>query len=183
MNKPILIAEVKVRSPFGFKSDKSWGELFELANANGDWLSIHTDSRWGGSFADIKRARTKTDKPILAKGIHKTDEDIEKALDGGADYVLVVGRVPKIHKEKLIIEPRTIEQLKALDEQYKAVWNSRDLKTGQAKAEKFVAARSVFSGWLCQASFIRTRDDIQSQADAVLVGENLEEFIASFGRI
>jgi indole-3-glycerol phosphate synthase len=183
MNKPILIAEVKTRSPFGFQSDKSWGELFELANAHGDWLSIHTDPRWGGSFSDIKKARTKTTKPILAKGIHRTDEDIEKALAAGADYVLVVGRVPKIHASKLIIEPHTIAQLKALNEQHKAAWNARDLKTGQAKDEEFAEARSAFSGWLCQASFIQTKDDIHPQADGVLVGESLEGLIASFDRI
>ncbi|MAJ97292.1 MAG: hypothetical protein CMI56_01585 [Parcubacteria group bacterium] len=47
----------------------------------GDIISIHTDSRWGGSFELLEKARGLTDKPILAKGIHKDDADIEKALE------------------------------------------------------------------------------------------------------
>ncbi|MBI3259427.1 MAG: hypothetical protein HYZ54_08155, partial [Ignavibacteriae bacterium] len=107
-----IIAEVKIQSPFGFKSDKSWGELFQVANTIGDIISIHTDSRWGGSFELLKRARLLTTKPILAKGIHSTDDDIEKAVAYGADWVLVAGRIPRIRKEQCLIEPFTFEELK-----------------------------------------------------------------------
>ena len=68
-----IIAEVKTQSPFGYKSDKSWDELFEVANKVGDIISIHTDRRWGGSFELLQKARSLTNKPILAKGIHKND--------------------------------------------------------------------------------------------------------------
>src|SRR5580698_3732423 len=89
-----LIAEVKAQSPFGYKSSKNRDELFELACRAGDIISIHTDLRWGGSFELLADARTKTDKPILAKGIHADDVLVEQAIECGADYVLIVGRFP-----------------------------------------------------------------------------------------
>ena len=68
MKRPFeLIAEVKTASPFGWSSNRSWEELFDLANQYGDIISIHTDSRWGGSFDLLKQARQQTTKPILAK--------------------------------------------------------------------------------------------------------------------
>ncbi len=174
-----IIAEVKTVSPFGYKSDKSWEEMFEIANRVGDILSIHTDPRWNGSFELIKRAKSMTDKPILAKGIHATDEEIEKAVAAGADYVLVVGRMPKVHLDKCFIEPLTLAELKTIPSNLKAVWNSRDLSNGGMKTETFEQARQIFSGWLCQASNLKTVADIKAGADAVLVGTNLEEFANS----
>ena len=38
-----IIAEVKTGSPFGFKSGRTWGELFKTAERAGDVISIHTD--------------------------------------------------------------------------------------------------------------------------------------------
>ncbi len=177
--KKLIIAEVKTESPFGFKSEKAWDELFAIADRVGDMISIHTDSRWGGSFDLIRKARRLTKKPILAKGIHPADADIEKAIEAGADYVLVVGRIPKIHLEKCLIEPRSLAELAKIPANLKAVWNSRDLATGGLKKETFAKARKLFSGWLCQASNIRTKADIEPGADAVLVGSNLETFAQS----
>jgi indole-3-glycerol phosphate synthase len=54
-----IIAEVKTQSPFGFKSQKTWKELFKIASEAGDIISIHTDSRWGGSF-DLLKINSKT---------------------------------------------------------------------------------------------------------------------------
>ena len=181
-NRIQLIAEVKTTSPFGFRSDKTWDELFQIANIYGDIISIHTDPRWGGSFELIKKAKSLTNKPILAKGIHETDELLMKAIESGADYTLVVGRIPNIPKEllkKCLIEPNSLEELKAIQAGLKVAWNSRDLSTGGLKSETFVQAREVFTGWLCQASNIKTALDVNKEADAVLVGSHLEPFIAS----
>ena len=41
-----VIAEVKLISPFGFKSSKSWNELFGIASTLGDMISVHTDPGW-----------------------------------------------------------------------------------------------------------------------------------------
>lgn len=174
-----IIAEVKTQSPFGYVSDKSWNELFEIANKIGDIISIHTDPRWGGSFELLQKARLLTDKPILAKGIHESDSDIQRAIDIGANWVLVVGRVPLIYAERCLIEPRTIEELRIVPKNLRAVWNARDLKDGSAKKETFADARKVFDGWLCQASHIKTVVDIGEGANAILVGANLIEFAKS----
>ncbi len=174
-----IIAEVKTDSPFGYRSAESWRELFALATAVGDIVSIHTDPRWGGSFELLRKARRLTDKPILAKGIHATDEEIKEAVDAGAEYVLVVGRVPQIYTERCLIEPYTLAELALLHPEIRAVWNSRDLTTGGIKEEMFDDARKIFKGWLCQASNIETVADIEDGADAVLVGTHLRTFAES----
>lgn len=171
-----IIAEVKTESPFGFKSKRAWDELFAIANEIGDIISIHTDVRWGGSLDLIKKAKTLTNKPILAKGIYAADSEIQQAFDAGADYVLVVGRIPSIHLDKCLIEPLTTDELKTIPENIKVIWNSRDLSDGSLKKESFEKAREVFRGWLCQASNIVTIDDIKKGANAVLVGTHLFEF-------
>ena len=174
-----IIAEVKTASPFGWSSDKSWDELFDIANSVGDILSIHTDERWNGSFDLIRKAKSLTNKPILAKGIHASDKDILQAIETGADMVLVVGRVPEVHLEKCLIEPYTLSELSDLNPEIKAVWNSRDLASGGMKDDDFASARKEFSGWLCQASNIQSISDVSDKADAVLVGTNLEKFADS----
>lgn len=174
-----LIAEVKTQSPFGFSSQKSWEELFSVANAVGDMLSIHTDARWGGSFELLRHARRLTQKPILAKGIHATDDEVQRAIDAGADFVLVVGRITEIYQERCLIEPYTITELQTIPSYLRAVWNSRDLRTGGLKTETFTDARNAFSGWLCQASNIESMSDVDARADAVLVGTQLERFVQS----
>jgi indole-3-glycerol phosphate synthase len=179
MKKPMIIAEVKTQSPFGFVSDKSWDQLFAIANEIGDMISIHTDPRWGGSFDLIKKARALTQKPILAKGLHEKDADVERAIDCGADFVLVVGRIPGVFSEKCMVEFHSLAQLKLVPTKQKTVWNSRDLSTGGMKTETFDEARAIFSGWLCQASNIRNVADIKPGADAVLVGAHLLEFAES----
>lgn len=178
-----IIAEVKKHSPFGWHSDKSWEELFEVADRVGDIISIHTDPRWHGSFDLIRKARSLTDKPILAKGIHEHDQLIEAAIEAGADLVLVVGRIPKINLDKCLIEPLSLDELKHIPENVKVVWNSRDLSDGGLKKETFADARKVFKGWLCQASNIHTVADIKDGADAVLIGTHLEEFRQSIKSI
>lgn len=172
-------AEVKTRSPFGYVSENTWDELFEIATGIGDGISIHTDPRWGGSFELLKKARSLTNKPILAKGIHESDADIARALTLGADWVLVVGRIPARYAERCLIEPRTLEELEAIPQHLRAVWNARDLNDGSAKQALFEDARNVCTGWLCQASYVRDVADIKEGADAVLVGTHLVEFAKS----
>lgn len=171
-----VIAEVKTISPFGFKSPYLWDELFKIANEIGDIISVHTDPRWGGSAEILKKARKMTEKPILAKGIHENDQEIEEFFKIGANFVLAVGRIPDFPKEKILIEPNTLQELARIPSEYKVVWNSRDLATGGLKKETFDEARAVFSGWLCQASNITTENDINMSADAILIGANLPQF-------
>jgi len=171
-----IIAEVKTESPFGYRSKHSWEELFDVADSIGDMLSIHSDPRWGGSFELIKRARMLTKKPILAKGIHASNDDIKRALEAGADLVLVVGRIPAVHLEKCVLEPMSLQELGTYLPNARVLWNARNLSDGKAKKETFSEARQAFPGWLCQASFIKMPSDIDPQADAALIGTDLMAF-------
>ena len=174
-----IIAEVKTKSPFGFKSKESWDELFSIADKIEDMISIHTDERLGGNYDLIRKARKLTSKLILAKGIHKNDEEVKKAIEAGADFVLVVGRIPKIYREKCLIEVLNLEQFKDIPLGTKAVWNGRDLENRKIKKETFEEAREIWKGWLCQASFIKTWKDVREGTNAILVGENLVNFYKS----
>lgn len=172
----LFIAEVKTKSPFGFNSKYTWDELFEVALKLGDMISIHTDPLWGGSFDLIEKAKKRTKKQILAKGIHASDDLVKNAFDAGADWVLVVGRYPEYKPERCFIEPYSIQDLKKLQSHENIVWNSRDLFDGSLKKETIKDVREFFGGWLCQASNIKSEFDIDSFCDAFLVGEHLMSF-------
>lgn len=185
--KPTFIAEVKTKSPFGYQAAHEWEELFDMANEHGDWISVHTNPLWGGSFELLAQARSKTMKPILAKGIHGDDTDITRAFDAGANYVLVLGRVPTgfaNNQDKLLIEPLSFAQYLTWDKLTpdkqlpKVVFNRRNLSTGQLKTEDYTYWRNT-TGWLCQASRIRHIEDVKKDADAFIVGTNLPYFIKS----
>ena len=174
-----FVAEVKTKSPFGLASADSWESLLEIAIACGDAISIHTDARWSGSFDNLRRARALTEKPLLAKGIHATDDEVRRALDCGANAVLVVGRIPADDLlPKCWLEPLTIAALKTLPPCL-AVWNARDLRDGKPKVETWTEARGVWSGLLCQASLIRHPRDIKSDADCFLVGKCMKDVARS----
>lgn len=173
-----IIAEVKTQSPFGYQSHESWDHLFEIACQVGDMISVHTDPRWGGSFELLERACRLTKKPVLAKGIHRKDDQVWKALDCGAASVLVVGRIPKVFRKQCMFEPLALDELKMVPDGMKVVWNSRDLATGGLKEETFQEARVLFPGWLCQASNIKSFEDVDPSTDAVLIGTHLNNFRA-----
>ena len=120
----------------------------------------------------------------MAKGIHATDEEVAKAFECGADYCLVVGRMPdQKYLDKCLIEPNTIGELAKIPTDVKCVWNSRDLSNGGLKAETFEMAREAWSGWLCQASNIKSQNDVKMGANAVLVGQGLPEFVSSVNMV
>ena len=182
--KPIFIAEIKEKSPFGFKSSYTFNALMSLAVDKGDWVSIHTNPLWGGCFEAIEYVKKYTNKPILAKGIHSKDDDIKRALDYGADYVLVVDRIPKENITKCLLEfsdlfmlERCLDYYRSCNDLLKFVYNSRDLKTGNSKDISKQLYESVNSGlWTCQASGIKSPKDIYSDVNAFIVGENLVEY-------
>lgn len=177
-----VIGEVMTESPYGFKSDKSWEEQFEIAEKHCDIVSIYTDSRWGGSFEHLKYARSLTDKEILASGIHATDDDINHAIDEGANHVRVVGRKPEGWLRTLCwIEPLSIRQLTSMNLVYTdvVVWNTQNLHTGGIKYEGFDTARKVFDGQLIQSNGIRQVHDVHPDANGVIINEHIESFLRS----
>jgi len=184
----IFIAEVKTLSPYGFESKKSWDELFEIANEYGDWISIHVDSRWGGSTHLLKQARKLTTKPILAKGYHLTDTKLKSSFDAGADYCLVVNRIPpKEYASKCLIELNEedcFEEFIGLDDSLKCVCNRRQLWNGMmmdfGNYEFRFDIMKALGLWTCQASNIKNKIDVFPKADAILVGEHLPTFAPKF---
>lgn len=146
MNRPIFIAEIKTQSPFGYKSAYSFRDLLEASVTHGDWVSVHDNALWGGDYETLSFVRRNTQKPILAKGLHATDDDIRRALDHGATYVLVVDRFPNDQSlwDKCLFEWSSIDKLalKVAPENIpwwnrvviqKHVYNARDLRTGKLK--------------------------------------------------
>jgi len=91
----------------------------------------------------------------------------------------VVGRIPNISLEKVLLEPIAIAELASYPKDAKVVWNTRDLATGKPKYETIADARKIWNGWLCQASILTDLKDVFSGVDAILVGEHLEKFLQS----
>lgn len=181
----IFIAEIKTKSPFVKMNESvTFDALKENAINYGDMISVHVESPWDGKPSDIRRVRMAGAKQkILAKGIHPTDEHIEQSLNYGADRVLVVGRIPR---KSLLpycwLEPLNVVQARCFSEVSQTlVWNSRCLQTGGTKEEQWDEVRSIHSGTLIQASNIRTPADVKEDADGILVGTHLIEFIKAAG--
>jgi indole-3-glycerol phosphate synthase len=188
MSKPTFIAEVKTQSPFGFKSNKTWFELFDIANEYGDMISVHTNSLWGGNFDLLALAKRRTKKPILAKGLHLSKDEIKKCIDYGADYILCYDYIPdfsssELYARTLLIEPKNE---KTLDDFVKNsrhpfyVINQRDILTGRLSDMSFDIIRNKYPDkYLCQASFIKTINDVHPNANAFIVGTHLETFVST----
>lgn len=145
----IKVVEAKLKSPHdGVISTLPLRQLLELAIAEGDWISVHTEAPWGGSIDAIHLARSMTTKPILAKGIHASDDSIRRAFDAGATYILCVGRDP--HIKNVIIEPTV---LCAYSYYPMVLWNRRNLETGLPKVDKWQDVRRIYKGFLGCGSF------------------------------
>jgi indole-3-glycerol phosphate synthase len=208
IDNKIFIAEIKTISPFGFKSNYDYEFLKQLSIENGDWISIHTDPLWGGHFVDIvnvkntmlKLSKPYCDRKILAKGIHSKDSDIKRCLDNGADYVLVVGRIPpQGNLSQCLMEPSDHDQLKDLayidsvNRSAGLVLNRRDLITGYDKwtpvggnfswvthwANSFNELKEKVKVPIYQASGIYSMNEVHPKVDGFMVGQNLPTFIVS----
>ena len=176
-----LILDTKIYSPFGWSLDKDEEELFELVFEHADIVAVHSMSEFGGSHGWVKAIRDETRKPILVKGFHRSDEEIETFLDYGVDYVLVVGRIPaQKYIDKSMLEPTCLREMEDYPKNAKVVWNARNLVTGLPKKETFEEAREKWDGWLCQASMIKSMADVNPKADAIMVGECMDQIVAGW---
>lgn len=177
--KPLFVGEIKTKSPFNFISKYTKEELFYVCVDKIDWLSIHTHPDFGGNAHDISYFRKKTDKPILAKGYHQSNDEIQKCLDFGADYVLTVDFIPAEHLlGKTLLEFSTLADFESALQKYPAakyVYNARNLKNGKSRLEGLYNYYRK-ANFLVQASFIKSTGDVKQDADAFIVGENLVEF-------
>ncbi len=177
--KPIFIAEIKIKSPYGYQSKNTFAQLMEIAISKGDYISVHTNALWGGDFNSISFVRQHTDKPILAKGFHSED-DAKRAIDHGADYVMFIDRIPtSFNLSHSLIEISDLNDDWISTSQFpklKIVHNSRNLKTGLFKENNDLEKYIEKGYWVCQASGIKHPDDVNPHVDAFIVGEHLIDF-------
>ncbi len=89
------IAEIKRRSPSAgdLRPDADPAALaasYEQAGAAA--VSILVDARFGGSWDDLRAARSAARLPLLAKGFFSTEDDLRAAREAGADAALLILR-------------------------------------------------------------------------------------------
>jgi indole-3-glycerol phosphate synthase len=192
-----LIAEHKRRSPSaGLIREGAHVEEVVAAYERGGAaaLSVLTEGQgFGGTLADLHRARSSSTLPILRKDFIVDEYQVVEALVGGADAILLIvaalrtatlarlharaqelglGVLVEVHDER---ELATAAQLGA-----RIVGiNNRDLTTLTVDTRRtFALAPLVPGGTVAVAeSGFRTRDELERLAgaglDAVLVGEAL----------
>jgi indole-3-glycerol phosphate synthase/phosphoribosylanthranilate isomerase len=89
------VAEVKRRSPSAgdLRPGADPARLARAFDAEGAAaVSILVDERFGGSFADLRAARTATSLPLLAKGFFRDRASLSEARACGADATLLLLR-------------------------------------------------------------------------------------------
>jgi indole-3-glycerol phosphate synthase len=89
------IAEFKRRSPSAgdLRPDGDVAQVARAYDAGGARaMSVLVDERFGGSWDDLRAARSVTTLPLLAKGFFSSPSDFEQARDAGADAVLILLR-------------------------------------------------------------------------------------------
>ena len=89
------IAEVKRRSPSAgdLRPDADPAALaasYERSGASA--VSILVDERFGGTWDDLRAARSASGVPLLAKGFFSTENDLRNAREAGADAALLLLR-------------------------------------------------------------------------------------------
>lgn len=180
--KPLIVAEIKQRSPFGWVNPMHWRDQLAVCESVGDIISVHTNPLWGGSWDQLDVIRQRTSKPILAKGFHDTVHDVQRALDCGAEHVLTVGWHPDLlsHPGLYYRCWHEVGSLVELSETLatRAVWNARCPRTGMPRrgdrgSVAWANGQRPYSQWLCQASHIRGPEDVMAGMDAILIGEGL----------
>src|SRR5262249_957857 len=89
------VAEVKRRSPSAgdLRPDADPAALAAAPErAGAAAVSILVDERFGGTWDDLRAARSSSRVPLLAKGFFSTEEHLATAREAGADAVLLLLR-------------------------------------------------------------------------------------------
>ena len=199
-----LITEVKLRSP-------SAGDLSRVltpaeralryARAGATMISVLTDGPFfGGSFADLAACRDALDAALgaarpylLCKEFVLHPVQLDRALDAGADAVLLIvrilehGELPDLVREAearglvALVEVATAEELhQAREARARFVGvNARDLNTLEMDAERAASVLAQIDAGTVAAhlSGLGKPDDVSrvaaGRADAALIGEAL----------
>ena len=190
------IAEIKRRSPSAgeLRAGADPAALAKSFEENGAAaVSILVDERFGGSFDDVRAARSSTSLPLLAKGFFRDQGDLLQARVAGADAALLILREVDDERARLmlegaralgldvLVEAHDREELeRALDLDAAIVGiNARDLGTFQIDraAQLELVSRVPKDRVVIAESAVSSRSDGTEAelagADAVLVGSAL----------
>jgi indole-3-glycerol phosphate synthase/phosphoribosylanthranilate isomerase len=190
------IAEIKRRSPSAgeLRAGADPAALAKSFEENGAAaVSILVDERFGGSFDDVRAARSSTSLPLLAKGFFRDQGDFLQARVAGADAALLILRDVDDERARLmlqgaralgldvLVEAHNSEELeRALDLDAAVVGiNARDLGTFRIDraAQLELVSRVPKDRVVIAESAVSSRSDGAEAelagADAVLVGSAL----------
>ncbi len=154
-----VIAEYKPSSPSGVKAKWELEEYLARVT-NADALSVLTEPKWfKGSYWNVYKASTLTNKPILLKDFVIDEVQIEAAYAFGADAVLLMIDVIDEDELKYLALKAKAKGLQTLVEVSSPEWaealsrepwvdvlgvNSRDFKTLKVSVERiFEASRHI----------------------------------------
>jgi indole-3-glycerol phosphate synthase / phosphoribosylanthranilate isomerase len=190
------IAEVKRRSPSAGDlrpeaDPAALAAAYEDAGARA--VSILVDERFGGTWEDLRAARSSSAVPIVAKGFFSTEEHLATASEAGADAVLLLLRdlEDAAVRELLCVAARlgleTLVEAHDAHELERAVAlgapvigiNARDLSTFRIdrRAQLELVARAPRGRVVIAESGIESRAQGAAAelagADAILVGSTL----------
>ena len=188
------IAEVKRRSPSAgdLRPDAEPATLarsFEEAGAAA--VSILVSERFGGSWDDLRAARTATKLPLLAKGFFSTREHLAEARAAGADAALlllrdlddttVLGLMSSVPELDFLVEAHDADELRRAEALGAEVigLNARDLATFEIdrRAQLDLVAHAPRDRVIVAESGVQNRAHAAAAelagADAVLVGSAL----------
>ena len=190
------IAEVKRRSPSAgdLRPDADPAAIaaaYERAGAAA--VSILVDERFGGSWDDLRAARTTAALPLLAKGFFSTQADLRVAKEAGADAVLLLlrdlddGQMRELLEVAHALGLETLVEAHDADELARAVAldapvigvNARDLSTfriDRAAQLRLVAAAPRDRVVIAESGIASRAQGAAAElagADAILVGSAL----------
>jgi indole-3-glycerol phosphate synthase/phosphoribosylanthranilate isomerase len=190
------IAEVKRRSPSAgdLRPDADPAAIaaaYERAGAAA--VSILVDERFGGSWDDLRAARTTAALPLLAKGFFSTQADLRVAKEAGADAVLLLlrdldhGQMRELLEVAHALGLETLVEAHDADELARAVAldapvigvNARDLSTfriDRAAQLRLVAAAPRDRVVIAESGIESRAQGAAAElagADAILVGSAL----------
>ncbi|HEX5029283.1 MAG TPA: hypothetical protein VFV56_10770 [Gaiellaceae bacterium] len=190
------IAEVKRRSPSAgdLRPDADPAAIaaaYERAGAAA--VSILVDERFGGSWDDLRAARTTAALPLLAKGFFSTHADLRVAKEAGADAVLLLlrdlddGQMRELLEVAHALGLETLVEAHDADELARAVAldasvigvNARDLSTfriDRAAQLRLVAAAPRDRVVIAESGIESRAQGAAAElagADAILVGSAL----------
>lgn len=195
-----IIAEYKTKSPsLGVLNHRAKVEIVtkQYVEAGAAGLSVLTDTDFfGGSFADLRKAREKNGCPILQKDFFIDEYQVAEAYLNGADVILLIAAVldgkklgtlakaAKRYGMEVIMEVHSVKELDKLTDDIDIIGvNNRDLTTFKTDIENSLGlAGHIPAGMIrISESGIDSAQKIMKLKDAGFSGFLLGEYFMSSG--